>query len=210
MNREQLKGLFKVMSIWRRGAERAPHKPLLLLYALGKCSRGEPREIPFSEVDSKLQSLLREFGPSRKSYHPEYPFWRLRNDGLWELSDVEKLERRESNIDAKKSELLKYDVTGGFPEPIYNLLQQNPQLLVEIAQDILDQNFPTSIHEDVLDAVGIEIEYQVMKVLKRDPHFRESVMIAYEYRCAICGLDIRLGTNQVGIEAAHIKWVCFI
>lgn len=206
MSREDLKSLFERITVWSRRGERAPHKPLLLLYALGKCSRDESRQIPFPEVDSALQYLLKEFGPSRKSYHPEYPFWRLQNDSLWEVSDVEKLERRKSNIDAKKTELLKHNVTGGFPKSIYDLLRQDHQLLAEIVQDLLDQNFPTSIHEDILDAVGIELEYQVIKRLKRDPHFRDQVMIAYEYRCAICGLDIRLGNNQVGIEAAHIKW----
>lgn len=25
-------------------------------------------------------------------------------------------------------------------------------------------------------------------------------------RCAVCGFDVRLGTSQLGIDAAHIKW----
>jgi hypothetical protein len=28
------------LQVWTRGDERAPHKPLLLLYALGRCSGG--------------------------------------------------------------------------------------------------------------------------------------------------------------------------
>ena len=31
-------------------------------------------------IDGELRELLIEFGPGRKSYHPEYPFWRLQND----------------------------------------------------------------------------------------------------------------------------------
>ena len=42
-----------------------------------------PTEIPFAEVSRDLTELLKEFGPSRKSHHPEYPFWRLQNDGVW-------------------------------------------------------------------------------------------------------------------------------
>ena len=30
--------------------------------------------------------------------------------------------------------------------------------------------------------------------------------MAYEYRCAFCGLDVRLRNVSVGLEAAHIKW----
>jgi putative restriction endonuclease len=41
---------------------------------------------------------------------------------------------------------------------------------------------------------------------KRDPEFRNKVMMAYEFRCAVCGFDVRLDASQVGIEAAHIKW----
>ena len=30
--------------------------------------------------------------------------------------------------------------------------------------------------------------------------------MAYEYSCAICGLDVRLRNVTIGLEAAHIKW----
>src|SRR5206468_7124932 len=88
-NVEQLQQRFRHITVWKRGAERAPHKPLLLLYALGKCQRGDSRVIPYAEIDPALQKLLREFGPPRKSYHPEYPFWWLQNDGVWELQGAE-------------------------------------------------------------------------------------------------------------------------
>jgi len=42
--------------------------------------------------------------------------------------------------------------------------------------------------------------------MARDPAFRSRVLTAYEYRSAICGFDVRLGSLSVGIEAAHIKW----
>lgn len=206
MNRKQIINLFRSVNVWKRGSERAPHKPLLLLYALGKCSRGKPRAIPFSEVARDLPRLLREFGPSRKSYHPEYPFWWLQSDGLWELSHTDDLERRKGGNDPKKSELLRHNVTGGFPDSIYDLLRQDSQLIIEVAQVILDRSFPTSIHEDLLEAVGIEASFQVLTLAKRDPNFRNWVMTAYEYRCAVCGLDVRLGNSQLGLEAAHIKW----
>ena len=39
-----------------------------------------------------------------------------------------------------------------------------------------------------------------------DPRFRDHVLTAYEFRCAICVFDVRLGNETVGLEAAHIKW----
>ena len=37
----------------------------------------------FREAEPELTALLREFGPPRKSDHPEQPFWRLQRDGVW-------------------------------------------------------------------------------------------------------------------------------
>jgi putative restriction endonuclease len=56
---------FGDLTVWKRGDQRAPHKPLLVLYALAELERGE-RWVSFREVDEKLQSLLVEFGPPRK------------------------------------------------------------------------------------------------------------------------------------------------
>ena len=44
------------------GDRRAPHKPLLLLYALGQLRRGR-REIPFNDVKSALDPLLDAYAP---------------------------------------------------------------------------------------------------------------------------------------------------
>lgn len=92
------------ITVWRRGDERAPHKPLLALYAIARLLRSRERMIPYSEIDRELGKLLIEFGPRRQSYHPEYPFWRLQNDGLWEVSPTKGLATRSSNTDPKRSE----------------------------------------------------------------------------------------------------------
>jgi putative restriction endonuclease len=76
---------------------------LLALYAIGRVLRREPRMVAYAEVDRDLGKLLMEFGPRRQSYHPEYPFWRLQNDELWELSNAEGLSTRRGNTDAKKA-----------------------------------------------------------------------------------------------------------
>jgi hypothetical protein len=40
---------------------------------------------------------------------------------------------------------------------------------------------------------------------RRDPSFRERVLKAYEYRCAVCGFDVRLKAVPVALDAAHIR-----
>ena len=67
MNAEELKGRFKHLTVWKRGGERAPHKPLLALYAIGRAQRGEPRVVEYAKVDEDLGKLLVEFGPRRQS-----------------------------------------------------------------------------------------------------------------------------------------------
>lgn len=195
---------FSGITVWKRGGQRAPHKPLLVLYAIGRLLRGEGRFVSYFDVDRDLKRLLVEFGPNRKSWHPEYPFWRLRNDGLWELRNAEKVEIRKSSTDAKKSELLRYDVKGGFPKELHDLLSRNHGLVSRIVKNLLEDNFPASIHEDILQAVGIDLDETTPAMRrKRDVRFREKVLRAYEYRCAICGYDVRVGDSLVGLEAAH-------
>lgn len=77
MSQSSIIDRFRTLNTWRRDAEEAPHKPMLVLYALGRWHTSRIAQIPFAEVDRDLTQLLRDFGPERASYHPEYPFWRL-------------------------------------------------------------------------------------------------------------------------------------
>ena len=100
MNKHHLKSLIEDITVWKRGAQRAPHKPLLLLYALARS---------------------------------------LRN-------------------------------------------------------------------KDILQAVGLDLEFKASEKRKRDPHFRDRIIRAYEHQCAVCGFNVRVGNILVALEAAHIKW----
>src|SRR5580658_4228827 len=97
MTREAILEQFDRLNVWSRGGQRAPHKPLLILYALGRWSRGQTGDIPFRDAEPILTSLLKEFGTRRKSDHPEYPFWRLQNDGVWTVHAPPDLAPRRGN-----------------------------------------------------------------------------------------------------------------
>ena len=45
--------------------DRRPHRPLLVLYALGKLEQGE-RDLSFEEIDQDFKDLLKEYGPPPK------------------------------------------------------------------------------------------------------------------------------------------------
>src|SRR5205814_5429723 len=81
---------FDNLNVWKKHGKRAPHKPLLVLYALGRWQRGLT-DVGFREAEKDLKELLREFGPPRKSDHPEEPFWRLQYDDVWTVHAAEGL-----------------------------------------------------------------------------------------------------------------------
>ena len=64
-------------------------------------------------------------------------------------------------------------------------LRGDPGLLAEVASRLLEAHFPASLHQDILDAVGL------------DSAFTETV---------VCGFDVRLCNQPIGLEAAHIQW----
>ena len=192
------------LNVWQRGDERAPHKPLLLLYAIAQYLRGHDRLIPFREVDGPLRQLLIDFGPARTAYHPELPFWHLQSDGVWELNGLCKPDGRVGSTSIKKSLLVRNDVHGGLTLPLYQAVQ-DPKVASRVIEALLTNTFPETYHDDILVALALDPGCTVTRT-RRDPAFREIILRAYEFRCAVCGFSSRVGQVLVGVEAAHIKW----
>ena len=205
MDDRSLLALFGKLHVWRARGQRAPHKPLLVLWAIGRCLRAEPRMAPYSETTEPLSALLREFGPQRKSVHPSFPFWRLRADGVWAIEGAANVTVTKSG-DAHEGALRKHNVHGGFPEAIYVALHKEPRLAIQVARSLLDAHFPWTRHREILRAVGIEADFVESRRRRRDSGFRGRVLEAYVYRCAVCGFAVRLGDRPVAIDAAHIRW----
>ncbi|UOQ83586.1 HNH endonuclease [Gracilibacillus salinarum] len=184
--------------MWKKGDQRAPHKPLLILYALGQWQLTCQKRFLYVDARPKLVELLIEYGPKRKSYHPEQPFVRLARDGIWEL-DKPILMSSSFN-----KALIDDGVSGGFTEEIYQLLEKDGTLVDQIVNTLLEHHFPETLHNEILQATGLQLTYYRRR--KRDPEFRERVLSAYQHQCAICGFQVKLNQQLIGIEAAHIKW----
>lgn len=196
----ELKKVFSKINTWKRNGERAPHKPLLLLYALSRVDRNEPRLISYSEAKERLMHLLVEFGPNRRTT-PRYPFIRLSNDGIWQITGKKDLD---TSHDWTEQILLENDIQGGFTEEVYSIISKDKNLIRELANIVLEQNFPETMREDILNEIALDMEFTEKQT--RNPQFRERILRAYEYRCAVCGFNVHLGNLLVGVEAAHIKW----
>lgn len=205
MSDDELLELFNRVRFWTQGDQRAPHKALVLLLALAQLQRGGGRWLAFSEVEPKLRQLLVDFGPHRRNVRPDYPFWRLRNDGIWTVLEEDTLLPLENAAgDVPVSALREVGARGGFNAATFELLKRRPELVNLVAERLLTETFPPSVHDLLLDAVGFPWIAQGRP--QRDPWFREEILRIYERRCAICGYDGRLGSSELGIEAAHVKW----
>jgi putative restriction endonuclease len=207
----------------QRAGVYAPHKPLLILLALARVQHGEPRLVAFTDIDQPLKRLLAEFGPSSAAKSRHYPFWHLVTDGdgaLWELSGPREILKRPAGATPSLTELRSHRVKGGFPAVIDAALRHIPGLLQAVASRVLVAYFPLTLHADIVASVGLVLDgpREVREATpptgrdadaqrrRRDPAFRERVLRAYEYRCCVCGFDLRIGLTPAGLEAAHIQW----
>lgn len=210
----------KVEIIWKfqnlrqstEGGVRAPHKPLLVLYAIGRLLRNKRRFTPYCDARQDLKQLLQEFGFRETPRRPEYPFWRLRNDSVWKVTYAHKIIPNCSG-DVRENDLLEHNASGGFHKAIADQFQKDPILVSEVIQIMLYKNFPPSIHQDILQAVGIESPMQIFqwqvpdyKRRRRNRDFPNNVLKAYKNKCAVCGFDAELNAKPIALEAAHIKW----
>ena len=201
--------LISNLRTWKRQNTRAVHKPLLTLLLIAKAARGESPQTRYTELATPLKNLLKEFGPPRKSYHPEFPFWHLQSDGFWTVHNADQFPLKKAGSSPTQATLLKHDATGSIREPLWQELTQNPNLRAELTTTILNEYWPETLHPAICQAIGLDPTQSTTTTRttrKRDPQFRDSILRAYRGECAICSFDGRLAGTPLGIQAAHVKW----
>jgi putative restriction endonuclease len=197
---------------YQRGERRAPHKPLLLLIAIGELIRGK-EQLPYPEVERTLIPLLKAFAPPVQNQpQPELPYWHLVSDGLWTVEGAEALPCQAGGF--PRLAALR-QTHGHLDSELADVVTTDPIGTELIIERILEEYFPPTIHVDIMAAVGIEQPAQRMlrdaplskAILRyRNPRFREDVLRAYEHQCAATGFRAALGGSYFGCEAAHVRW----
>lgn len=222
LSADQIRQLFRNIRRAPSGEARyAPHKPLLLLVALARLQQGQPRQFSFKAVEPELKQLLTEFGPSNAPNTRHLPFWHLHTDEqgqLWDLQLPAELQQHPRGTAPTLTAMRRDDVLAGFSTEVEQGLRAHPGLVVEIARGLLQDSFPETLHEDIAQAVGLDLTesahaardgeeaFAYSQRRQRNKAFRDRVLRAYEYRCCVCGFDLRLGHLPAGLEAAHIQW----
>ena len=211
MTEKEFLDVIDSLRVWRKGNERAPHKPLLILLALARLHNNQDRFLPYSDVSRDLRGLLKAFGPQRTSHNPDQPFLRLEKE-IWALADSngEVAERFRSYGIGK---LVAEDIHGCFSDSAFELLSKHRDTACRAALHLLHANFPESYHESILERLnflGALGEKDPVSSVKqqdlRDPQFRPAVLREYRKQCAICESNVRLEDSLLDLEAAHIMW----
>jgi len=136
------------------------------------------------------------------------------------LSGPRELLNRPAGATPSLGELRAHHIKGGFPTDIDQALRHIPGLLQAVASRVLDAYFPLTLHADIVATLSLDLDGptevreatpiatadKVAERRRRDPGFRDRVLRAYEYRCCVCGFDLRIGHAPAGLEAAHIQW----
>jgi putative restriction endonuclease len=208
---ERLSGLRRAQI----SGQRAPHKPLLLLWLFGRFAATGSALVSYAEASDPVRQLINDFGPPVRSPALErqraaMPCVRLERD-LWELRD-----HRGVDVGPDAPErarwLLDHGAVGQLRPEVVVLLSE-PATLAAAARLLLDQHFTPVLSEMICAAVNLDLAVleapQIGQARARRPPtsgFAEEVLRAYAYQCAMCGFDGRLGRNPVAIEAAHVRW----
>lgn len=217
----EIRERFARLAVWRRAGVRAPHKPLLALYALARTLDPETaRLVPFTEAEPIVAALLDQFGRPRARPRPMYPFWRLQGDGVWEIRERDAVIAAGLTRSGDPALSAIRQAHGGFPAALDARLRADPCLTASLIDGLIRAHFPDSRRRELLDALGLPADLpaaplrgdaeQALRRLTlgrpRDPAFRVALLRAWRARCAMCGFDAKLKGRPIGIEAAHIQW----
>jgi putative restriction endonuclease len=150
-SREEVLARLAALRLHQRDGRRSPHKPLLVLLALGRLATTGSSALPWSQAYAQLGNLIAEFGPASKTGRAQsaaYPFTRLRSDGIWVLDHDVPMD--------KIGPLAAEPTTGRFAPAVEKVLTDDPGLVASAARALVDSHFPDTVAPDVLSAVGLD------------------------------------------------------
>ncbi len=224
---EELLQKLAELRVDRSRGQRKPHKPLLMLCAIQRLLATRQSEVPYAALEDQLRPLLDLYAPPVKGeHHPELPYWHLQSDDVWEIPHASEMQRSVGGF--PRMGALRASA-GRIPRRFAQALLADPALAERVVQLLLDQHFEPSLHEDLRSAIDLgqgrtsqgndaervaepppegagSSKNQRSGERARDSSFRDQVLAAYDYRCAVTGFQALLGGSAFCLEAAHVYW----
>lgn len=211
---------------------RAPHKPFLLLSIMDMlaCNTISNRFISINDELTELTSLFTNYWrtvmPIRRTSSIAFPFSRLHSEPFWKLVPIPGREITKESIThiSSVTQLRNLALGAQLDEALF-LLMSNRESRSELTMCLLEGCFSSEGREIVEKAIRIHQEaFQYsMELTNRAHHvaipeeanvypdaartqgFRRAIVVAYNHRCALCGVRIVTPEGHTAVEAAHIK-----
>lgn len=183
---------------------RAPYKPLLLLWLIGRVAQSQSTTVSFKEAELDLKLLMHRYRLGR-SVRVAYPFVYLgQSRELWKVEDSQGNDVTRMPQATKESPAFLREEAIGALTPEFEWALHDPKVRSAVVNTLLHMEFPETLHEEILDDVGLG-HLVVPALARRDPSFKSTVLLAYENRCSFCGFSGSLREALVGVDAAHVK-----
>jgi putative restriction endonuclease len=195
----------------KRGSHERPHKPVLLLSILDLLERGEVPKNEIALSPELIKTFRRYFNAVRQEDDKptiENPFYFLSGDGFWHLEKPGRGALYEvGNASSPPSMRVLKSATGRLDPGLWELMRR-PESRKQLREALVARYFPE--HRRDLQSLLIEpepprgLELNEEFEQARSGAFRQTVLEIYDYRCAACGLRVRLNDGFSLVEAAHL------
>ncbi len=156
MTEQEILDKFKKIRVASVGIEYAPHKPILILLILEAVYLGKDNNFLYADLDASLRKLLEKFGSNNASNTRNEPFWRLKNDGLFEIFAPEYLLNKADT--PSPNELIRTQVSGKLPSEIYHMIRYTPGVALKVAKLVIEQFIAVDKREVVFSSTAPQLK----------------------------------------------------
>jgi putative restriction endonuclease len=197
----------------KSGSHERPHKPVLLLSILDLLDHEAFPGNNIALSPDLVQTFKRYFAVVRRGDDKptiENPFYYLAGDGFWQL--VPKAGGRPLYEPGKASGAPTItalrEVHGRFDEDLWQTIISEPHTRHQLREALIARYFPE--HREQLAVLAGQKNAPVPETALReeppgrDAAFRHTILEIYDYRCAACGIRVKISDALSLVQAAHI------
>jgi putative restriction endonuclease len=197
----------------KRGSHERPHKPVLLLAILDLLDHGLVTRNEFPLSPDLTKTFKRYFAVVRQGDDQptiENPFYHLSGDAFWHLvaKPGERPLYKTGNASRAPTITALRQVYGRFDDGLWAGLLTDPHSRHHLREALIARYFPEK-HDQLAAIAGEHPAALKQDALHeeppgRDAAFRHTILEIYDYRCAACGLRVKISDDLSLVEAAHI------